>query len=237
MLTLYQTQTQQLLANPAAPTILYSLSDITAYINTARTQLAGESGCVRALTTLSVTSASQVYQFASITSLPASVQGVYQVRQMNLVSGSGQVYMGSRSFPWAELYWLNNPSPTPAVPTEWAQYGNATTGSLILNTLPDQTYVLIPDVTCYPVLLTTDTTPEAIPYPYTDCVSYLAAYYALMSSQRSQDADKMYGRYQEFLTRARKISIPNVLSMQYDQAITTPLPQPVQQSLAGGGGG
>lgn len=232
MLTLYQTQTQQLLANPAAPSLLYALSDLTTFINTARTQLAGESGCVRSLATLSVTSVSQVYQFASITNLPASVQGVYQIRQMSRVAGTGQAYMGIRSYPWAEVFWLNTAAPVAQAPTEWAQYGNGVTGSLVLNNKPDQNYVLIPDATCYPVLLATDITPEAIPYPFTDAVSYLAAYYALMSSQRQSDADKMYARYQEFLNRARKISVPNVLPQMYDQAITAPVQAPQQ----GGGG-
>lgn len=223
MLNLYLSQTQMLLANPAAPSLLYSTNDLTTYINTARTQLAGESGCIRAIGTLSVTSVTNSYQFASITNLPASVQGVYQIRQMACVAGSGAVYMGSRSYPWAQLYWLNNAAPVAGQPAEWAQYGNGVTGSLIVNPIPDASYILNPDVTCYPVLLALDTTPEAIPYPFTDCVSYLAAYYALMSSQRQQDADKMYGRYQEFLNRARKISVPNVLPMQYDQSITAPL--------------
>ncbi len=233
MLTLYQTQTQQLLANPAAPSILYSLSDLTTYINTARTQLAGESGCIRGLTTLSVTSVTNLYSFGLIANLPSGVQGIYAVRQATRASGSGNVYMGSRSFPWAELYWLNNAAPVAAAPTEWSQYGIGVTGSLIVNPKPDASYVLTLDTTCYPVALATDATVEAIPYPYTDIVSYMAAYYALMSSQRQADADKMYARYQEYLTRARKISIPNVLAGQYDQAITAPLPPQAQQTAGG----
>lgn len=232
MLSLYLTQTQQLLANPAAPAVLYNPSDLTTYINTARTQLAGESGCVRSIVTMTVSSVTNTYQFVWVTNLPASVQGIYQIREMSRVSGTGQVYMGSRSYPWAALYWLNNPAPVKQAPTEWAQYGIATTGSFIVNNTPDGIYTLYLDSTCYPIALSTNTDPEAIPYPYTDCVSYLAAYYALISSQRQTDADKMYARYQEFLNRARKISVPNVLPAQYDQAISAPSQPAAQQ---GGG--
>jgi len=217
MLTLYLTQTTQLLANPGAPTSLYATSDLTGYINTARTQLAGETGCIRAIGSLAVTSASQYYNFSSITGLPVGVQGVYNVRQATRVSGAGQVYMGSRSYPWAELYFLNNPAPVAAAPTEWAQYGQATTGSIVLNTTPDTSYTLNLDCVCEPIALTTDSTVEVIPYPFTDAVPYMAAYYALMSSQRGSDADKMMQRYQMFVARAKGASVPGVLPEQSAQ--------------------
>lgn len=227
MLNLYLTQTAQLLQNPAAPTTLYATSDLTGYINTARTQLAGESGCVRAIGTLAVTGASQYYNFSSIVFTNTAIQGAYAIRQVTRISGGGQVYMGSRGYPWAELYWLNNAAPVVTAPTEWSQYGIATTGSILLDTTPDTSYSLNLDCTCQPIALVTDSTAEAIPYPYTDAVPYLAAWYAYMSSQRQADADKMYQRYGEFLNRARTISVPHVLSSQYDQ-----MPAPQQ----GGGG-
>ena len=53
------------------------------------------------------------------------------------------------------------------------------------------------------------TTPEAIPYLWTDAVPFFAAYYALLSAQAGQrqgDADRMFARYQEFTNRARRFS-------------------------------
>lgn len=225
MLNSYLTATAQLLQNPAAPSTLYATSDLTGWINTARTQLAGESGCVRAIGTLAVTGAAQYYNFSAITGFAASIAGPYAIRQITRVSGSGQVYMGSRSYPWAELYWLNNAAPVAAAPTAWAQYGQATTGSILLDKTPDTSYTLNCDCTCQPIALVTDSTAEAIPYPFTDAVPYLAAWYAYMSSQRQSDADKMYQRYGEFLNRARVISVPKVLSSQYDQLPPAPAPQ------------
>lgn len=232
MLTQYLTQTAQLLQNPAAPTSLYSTSDLTGYINTARTQLAGESGCVRALGALAITSASQSYNFSAITFTNPGIQNAYAIRQILINSGTGNLYMGSRSYPWALTYWLNNPAPVAAQPTEWAQYSNATTGSLTLDKKPNANYTLTCDCTCEPIPLATDSTVEVIPYPFQDCVPFYAAFYAYLSAQRQQDAQGKYQQYKEYLDRARKISVPNVLGFQYDMSQTAPTAAP----QAGGGG-
>ena len=214
MLSYYLLQTQQILANPSAPTSLYATADLTTWINTARTQLAGETECIRAIGSLPITSGVQTYLFSSITSSVVGVRNVYAVRQITVTSGSGQVYLGSRNYPWAELYWLNNATPVAARPTEWAQYGQATTGSLVLNTPPDTNYVLNCDATWQPIPLVTDTTAEAIPYPFQDAVPFYAAFLAYLSSQRQSDAKEKYAQYNEMVARARKISISNVLGFQ-----------------------
>ena len=67
MLSYYLTQLTQLLANPAAPSPLYATADLTTWINTARAQVAGETGCIRLIGSLPVTSVSQVYPFSAIT--------------------------------------------------------------------------------------------------------------------------------------------------------------------------
>lgn len=229
MLNLYLSNTALLLQNPAASTALYSTQNLTTFVNTARTQLAGQTECVRSTVTMSVTSVTSIYQFSSITNLPTGVQGVYNIRQVTRTSGSGQVYMGSRPYPWAVTYWLNNASPTPGTPTEWSQYALGTTGSMIVNPSPSGNFTLNLDASCYPVSLVSDTTPEAIPYAYQDAVPYMAAYYAYMSAQRQQDADKMLQRYEDFVGRAKTISVPMVLPEQYDQY------QMPQQPPQGGG--
>lgn len=234
MLNAYITATQQLLSNPAAPTTLYSTSDITGYINEARLQLAGETECIRGFVTLSVTTITNIYPFASLTSLPTGVSAVYNLRQGQRVAGSGYVYMGSRPFPWAQLYWMNTSAPVAAAPTEWSQYKIGDSGSLILDNTPDASYVLQFDVSCEPAVLTTDSTVEAIPYPYRDAVPFFAAFFAYMSAQRQQDADTMYGRYQAFVDRARKTSVPNVLPNQYDQYTPPPQAKAVQSAQGGG---
>lgn len=217
MLNSYVANTALLLQNPAAPVSLYSTANLTTFVNTARTQLAGQTECIRATVTLSVTSVTNIYPFSSITSLPTGVQGVYNIRQINRVNGTGFSYMGSRPYPWADLYWRQGAAPAAATPTEWSQFAIGATGSLILDHTPDANYVLSMDASCYPVLLVDDNTVEAIPYMYNDAVPYMAAYYAYMSAQRQQDAETMLQRYEDFVRRAQKGAVPNVLPEQYDQ--------------------
>ena len=224
-LNAYIAATQLLLSNPAAPTTLYSTSNITQFVNTARTQLAGETECCRAICQMGITSSTLYVPFSFITGLPSGSNGVFTVRQVTLLSGSGQVYLGSRPYPWAINYWLNNPSPVSGQPTEWAQYGIGNTGSILLNPQPNASYTLSVDAVVLPAALSTDTDPEIIPYAYTDAVPFLAAFYAYMSAQRQQDAQTMYGRYEEYVDRARRAAVPNVLPMQYDQMVPAP-PRP-----------
>lgn len=233
-LNAYIAATQLLLSNPAAPVTLYTSANITQFVNTARLQLAGESECCRHSGTLALTSATPIYVFSSITGLGAGAQGVYNIRQATINAGSGQLYMGSRPYPWAVQYWGKGTSITQAQPTEWSQYGIGATGSLQVNPWPDTNYTMNLDTVAVPIVLGLDTDPEIIPYAYTDCIPFFAAYYAYMSAQRQSDADLMYGRYREFLARAQKIAIPNVLPMQSDQyeMATTPMPKAPAQ---GGG--
>jgi hypothetical protein len=225
----YTSATQQLLSNPAAPTTLYSTSDIQGYVNEARLQLAGVTECVRGLVTLTVTTVTNTYPFSSLTVLPTGTQGVYNLRQGMRVSGSGFIYMGSRPYPWAQLYWMNTATPTAGNPTEWSQFGIGASGSLVLDKTPSVTTVLKFDASCQPSVLATNSDAEAIPDRYTDAVPFFAAYFAYMSAQRQSDAEQMMKRYKEFVGRARNIAVPNVLSGQYDQS-----PQPTAQPQAMG---
>ena len=231
MLNLYVSNTALLLQNPPAPTTLYSNANLTTFVNTARTQLAGQTECIRATVSLTLVPGNTLYSFGSVTALPTGVQGIYNVRQATYKSGPGQVYMGSRPYPWALTYWLNNPSPTAGPPSEWSQYGIGVAGSLLINPPPSNTFTALLDVSCEPIILATDTDPEVIPYAYQDAVPYMAAYYAYMSAQRQQDAQTMLQRYEDFVRRAQMIAVPNVLPMQYDQHHEAP-PTPQQ----GGGG-
>ncbi len=120
--------------------------------------------------------------------------------------------------------------PDTGAPTDWAQYGQGgsppvagidQSGSFYLDPIPDDTYALQCDCVCYPIVLADDADPEAIPYIFTDCVPFLAAWYCLLSTQtnaRRADAEAYYGYYQVFLTRAQKAVTPDVLAPQYEQA-------------------
>jgi hypothetical protein len=231
MLTAYLSATSRLLQNPAAPNPLYSTADLTDYINSARGQLAGEANCTRVIGTLSTTAGTTTYPFSAINSGgPANgVQGVLHVRTIWYLLGAGQVWVRPRSFEWFGLYELNNAAPQSGQPKVWAQFGQGVYGNIYISPIPDFSYSLNMDTVCYPVPLVDDTTPEAIPYLWSDAVPYYAAYLALLGSQtggRTAEADKMMERYKEFVSRARRAATPEVLPGLYPQNIDPGRPPP-----------
>ena len=243
MLTAYLNQTRRLLQNPAAPTALYSDADLTGWVNIARGQLAGESEAIRVHGTISTVASQRSYNFSSINvgvAATTGVQGVINIGNMNCAVNSGARWMTPRPWPWFSLYNNNNPVPENGVPTEWAQYGQGSsgtstgsgaTGSFFVDPTPDGVYALTANCVCYPIALVNDTTVEAIPYLWTDAVPFFAAYYALLSAQnnaRMADAERYFNHYQTFVERARKASNPSVNRWLYPQTV-----DPVQANKLG----
>ena len=235
MLTTYITQTQRLLQNPGAPTSLYSLTDLTAYVNMARGQLAGEAECCRRLGVVNTIIGQRNYNFSAVVLNDAAIGGVIHIRRITYSVASGQKWIAPRSWPWFDLYHMNNPVPVNGPPAVWAQYGQGSagtngitgisagsmsSGSFYIDPPPDAVYGLNCDCVCYPSFMSTDTDPEAIPYLFSDAVPFFAAYYALLSSQTSArlaDAERLFGYYQNFLGRARNMSNPSVNRSLYEQ--------------------
>jgi len=252
MLANYLSQTARLLQNPAAPSTLYSTADLTAYVNIARGQLAGEAECIRKIGTVTTVVGQQPYNFSSIslgTSAVTGIDGAIHVRRVAYGVGSGQRWIPGQSWEWFDLFELNNPVPQQSFPRTWAQFaqgaapgttGSGGGGSFYISPPPDTTYTLYCDCVCYPIALVDDTTVEAIPYLWTDAVPFFAAYYALLSSQtsaRMADAERYYNHYQTFFERGRKAANPSVQRWQYQQSL-----DPVQAAKLGikpqqGGGG
>lgn len=252
MLNAYIDQTQRLLQNPPAPTSLYATADLTAWINVARGQLAGEAECIRKIGTISTVVDQQEYAFSAINTGVAAtngIEGVINVRRISYNVADGQRWIAPRSWEWFDFYVLNDPVPQGSYPRTWSQYaqgaapgntGAESGGSFYINK-PNLVYTLNCDCVCYPAALADDTDPEAIPYLWTDAVPFFAAYYALLSAQnnaRLADAERYYNHYQTFVERARKSSNPSVNRWMYQQAgdPAQAAKMQIQQRGAGGGG-
>lgn len=237
MLASYLTSTRSLLQLPGTnSTSLYSDSDLTRYINTARGQVAGEGECIHIMGTIPTVVGQNVYPFSGINvGVPATtgVQGVINLRSLSVNVATGQLWMTPRAFPWFSLYNLNRAVPQQGLPTEWSQFGQGAApsgaantqiggGTFYVSVVPDDIYVINCNSICYPIPLTSDADVEALPYYWTDAVPFFAAYFALMSAQtnaRMADAAQMYkGHYGEFMDRARKQSNPGVNRWLYQQA-------------------
>lgn len=237
-LSTYLQQTQLLLNNPSAS--IYPTANLTSYINTARSQLAGEGECIRAIGTLATASATQVYAFSAITlTTGVGLASVLAVRGATVgLANGGAARVDPRPWEWFNAYALAVGSAVQGQPTTWAQYGQGGAGTVYLDPTPLAAYSLKLDCVCLPITLSSSSDPEALPYPWTDAVPYFAAYLALLNAQRLQDADSMLGRYEVFTRRARQLSTPTVLPGQYPgglgargAASATPV------TGAGGGGG
>ena len=236
MLAQYLTLTQNLLQLPAAPSTLYPTALLTNYINIARGQIAGEGQCIRKIGTLTTTIGTRNYPFSSIVFMDTAVQGAINVRRIMYAVGTGQKWIRGKSWEWFDFQRFNNPVPTSGAPTEWAQHsqGSAGTGSITgegtgtmlsgsfyLDPIPDFAYTLNCDCCCYPIALTADTDVEALPYLWTDAVSYFAAYLALMSAQTSsrlQQAQQLFALYEQFMQRARNFANPELNNFAFAQS-------------------
>ena len=148
------------------------------------------------------------------------IAGTLKVRTLWYSVGTGQLWIRPRPWPWFSLYELSNPVPSQGPPKVWAQYGQGASGTIYISPLPDIAYTVQADCICYPSPLATDNDPEVIPYQWTDCIPYYAAYLALLSMETPlalQQADKMYQRYGEYVARARKAATSPVLPGIYAQ--------------------
>ena len=239
MLSSYLTNVQNLLQLPGAPQTLYPASSLTLWINIARGQIAGESEGIRTIGTLATIVGQRTYPFSSINiGVPATtgIQGIINVRWIMYNVGSGQKWIKNKSWPWFSFQRLNNPVPPSGFPTEWAQFGQGTSGqgsitgvgagtlasgSIYIDPLPDIVYTLQCDCACYPIALAADTDVEALPYFWSDAVPYFAAYLALLSAQtgqRMQQAQQMFELYEKFAARARQFANPPLNKFAYEQS-------------------
>jgi hypothetical protein len=238
VLNAYLAATQSLLQNPGAPSTLYSTANLTTWINTARGQVAGEAEAIRAMGTIQTVVGQRAYNFDQISfgvAATTGIQGAINVQQINFSVGTGQKQVYAREWPWFFTYYLNNPVPSSGQPRHWSQFsqgaadpgvgggaGTKGTGSFYVDPIPDAVYTLNCDCSAYPIALVDDSTVEALSYFWTDAVSFLSAYYALMSSQTSEreaQAARMYSEhYRQFMANARRNSNPSVLRYMYSQA-------------------
>lgn len=240
MLASYLLATQNLLQSPAAPTPLYSTANLTLWINVARGQLSGENKCIRAMGAITLAEGVNNYAFSAATIPNAAALGIQSVLDIGTlwyVVGNGQKWIRPRPWPWFATYELNNPVPQSGPPKVWTVFGQGAAaqmspfpiggGTFYVSPLPDLAYTLNVDAACLPVPLVDDTTPEAIPFLWTDAIPYFAAYLALLSAQtgvRMQQAQQMFQLYTEFSNRARRASTPLTLPAIY-QGVDSPVRQ------------
>ncbi len=208
-LTAYIAATNRLLQNPVPANPLYTSADLTVYINQARQQLAGEAECIRADSAGALVAAQRNYLFTIFTVFTSGnttltgIASALTIRQMGVQVGNAIQPLTARPWPWFYRYNVQTgAAAATGTPSEWSQQGRGSKGTFAVSPIPTGVMTVFVDAACLPVDLADDTTPEALPAPFTTAIPYYAAYLAYLSSQRRDDATVMLGRYKEFVQRA-----------------------------------
>lgn len=232
MLNQYLAITQSLIQTPASPVPLITAALLTQYINLARGQIAAQGECVPAIGAINTTAGISGYQFTTIQFSPADapmIKSAIAIRMINLVTATGQRRVVVREWPWFNNYIIAKPVENTGPPKVWTQYRQGSPEGVIFINIPDQAYALAIDAVCIPIDLVDDTTPEILPYLWTDAVPFYAAWYAFMAFQRQADADHMLERYTQMMGRARSGVTPGVLPGTFPQG-----PDPMLANRLGG---
>ncbi len=164
----------------------------------------------------------EVYPFATFNPLVATsgsgISSVYMVNGVSMVWATFRYTLERVSFSKYQARVRNYTTGYTYIPGIWSQFGQGANGSLYVYPIPNAAYQMELDCLCLPINLATDTDPEALPYPWSDAVPFLAAYYAYQGSQRNADADRMWNEFQKFMKRARQMSNPRSVSNWYGRA-------------------
>lgn len=213
----YQKLTRRLLDDQTfAVANQYDLRD---YINIGRGQIAIQADAIPGYGTLEIAPPVTQYPFSAINFGIPGVAGAIAVETINWDTPSGG-QQPLNAVEWARYnrYTLGHDVPKPGVPKIWTQFGQGAAGTLWFNPV-DQPYQLSIKARCYPINLVDDTTPEALPYMWTDPVPWFAAFYWLAGTgQNPQLAAAMMQVFQQFMGMARQGATPDTQPAQFTQA-------------------
>jgi hypothetical protein len=101
-------------------------------------------------------------------------------------------------------------------PSVWTRLGRGAQQAIALWPIPGQVSQMEIVAYCQPIPLVDDTTYEAIPEPFTDCVKYYAAYLAHLNAQRKDDAMFMQQLYRDTLIENGVSDTPSNAPSAYD---------------------
>lgn len=101
------------------------------------------------------------------------------------------------------------------VPAVFSQYGRGVDGSFFMYPPPSQTYPVEYDCICLPIDLVDDTTPEAIPLPWTDAVKFYAAAMCYLDLQNGNKAREYFQLFDDFMHRYGAYAMPGRQMNQY----------------------
>lgn len=217
LLSQYQKLTRRILDDQTFARVNHY--DLRDYINIGRGQIAVQGDCLPNYGTLEVAPPTQQYSFSQIQFPPGSgIAGPVALETINWDTPQGG-QQPLNAIEWARFnrFEQGHTTPTPSKPRVWTQFGQGGSGTLWVNTL-DGPYTLSIKARCYPVDLVDDTTPDALPYLWTDAVPWFAAFYYLSGNgQNPEMAAADLKVFQQFVTMARGGATPDTQPGQFTQ--------------------
>ena len=185
----------------------------TAYDNTTKISFTGGTPTTQATATANIncvnTVANQeIYTFASVNPLAQLTAGVGSILWISSIAVSwGALKPTLQQWNFDDLQAKVRAYPIlSGQPALFAQFGQGEGGSVYIQPVPTYALPMEWNCVCTPIDLVDDTTPEAIPFPWTDAVPYFTAYLALMNARRPMEADNMFNIYTRTMKRAREQS-------------------------------
>jgi len=151
----------------------------------------------------------EVYPFSSVdlTAFPG-VQSVYWVRRASIIFSNWRYSTRVYSFTTYNAQIRTFPFQYQYAPFFCAQFGRGTGGSFYMYPQPSQAYQLEWDCQCLPSDLTDDTSPEAIPMPFTEAVPYFTAHLGFLELQNYNAAQYYLKLFDEYISRYSKYTLP-----------------------------
>jgi hypothetical protein len=149
----------------------------------------------------------------------SGVKSIFQVVSVAISQGTTKPMMRYMDWSSFQAFCRINQNTIQNYPAIWSQYQPGDNGSLYLFPIPSGNYQMDWDCLCLPLDLVDDTTPEAIPYPFTEAVPYYAAYLCYQYAQRGDDAQRMLSEYRRLMIEGRGTSTTTRIPDIYDEDI------------------
>lgn len=151
----------------------------------------------------------EVYPFSAFNSLlPTGVASILAVQSIAVSWGSEKPVLRWMDWSGFQAYLRSQNIQSTNWPAVWSQYGQGANGSVYLYPIPSQVLQMDWDCYCIPSALTSDSSIEAVPYPWTSAVPYYAAYQAMASAGNIDRANYFEAQYYKRVKEARVFSSP-----------------------------
>lgn len=149
-----------------------------------------------------LTASQEVYPFSSVSvaSLPGA-DVIHMIRSISLIYSNYRFSLPVYPFSDYQAKIRNYPFQYTWVPAFASQFGQGASGSFYVYPIPSQAYQFELDCTIIPADLTTDSSTEALPAPWTEAVQYFTTHLCMLELQNLNAAKFYLDMFDSFVNR------------------------------------